>query len=281
VSAREVWSIDRGSLANGGRILARRRPGTRSAERTGKGGTMVQRERRVPDAVRAAAHRVRWEDGDHDPLLELIGDARVVLLGEATHGTHEFYRERARITQRLIQEKGFTTVAVEADWPDAYRVNRYVHETSDDPSALEALGDFHRFPLWMWRNAEVADLVEWLRAHNRERAADLPVAAARDWGAPGERRAGRRSGQEGRCRRLRRSSRLGGGRTGWRGGPHAWRVGRGSGWGGGRTIGASILRGGAPSIRSGGYPAGSRTSRLRPERPPPQDERSRWGQACG
>jgi erythromycin esterase-like protein len=103
---------------------------------------------------------------DYDPLLALIGDARFVLLGETSHGTHEFYRERARITRRLIEERGFTVVAVEADWPDAYRVNRYIRGWSSDVSSSEALGDFKRFPTWMWRNAEVLNFVGWLRAHN-------------------------------------------------------------------------------------------------------------------
>jgi erythromycin esterase-like protein len=103
---------------------------------------------------------------DYDPLLEMIGDARFVLLGEASHGTHEFYRERAQITKRLIAEKGFRAVAVEADWPDAYRVNRYVRGASDDASANDALGDFKRFPTWMWRNTDVLDFVGWLRGRN-------------------------------------------------------------------------------------------------------------------
>lgn len=103
---------------------------------------------------------------DYDPLLKLVGDARLVLLGEASHGTHEFYRERARITQRLIREKGFNAVAVEADWPDAYRVNRYVRGRNDDAEAVDALGGFKRFPAWMWRNADVLDFVGWLRSHN-------------------------------------------------------------------------------------------------------------------
>lgn len=89
-----------------------------------------------------------------------------MLLGEASHGTHEFYRERAQITKRLIKEKGFTAVAVEADWPDAYRVNRFVRGAGDDPEAVDALGGFKRFPAWMWRNADVLDFVGWLRAHN-------------------------------------------------------------------------------------------------------------------
>jgi erythromycin esterase-like protein len=87
----------------------------------------------------------------------LIGGARFALLGEASHGTHEFYRERAQITKRLITEKGFTAVAVEADWPDAYRVNRYVRGMSDDVDANEALAGFRRFPTWMWRNTEVVE----------------------------------------------------------------------------------------------------------------------------
>jgi erythromycin esterase-like protein len=104
---------------------------------------------------------------DYDGLLELIGDVPIVMIGEASHGTHEFYRERARITRRLIEEKGFRAVAVEADWPDAYRVNRYVHGATEDGDAEEALRGFRRFPTWMWRNAEVLDFVGWMREHNR------------------------------------------------------------------------------------------------------------------
>jgi erythromycin esterase-like protein len=94
------------------------------------------------------------------------------LLGEATHGTHEFYRERAYITRRLITEKGFAAVAVEADWPDAYRVNRYVRSTGDDEASVDALAGFERFPTWMWRNADVLDFVGWLRSHNDTKKAD-------------------------------------------------------------------------------------------------------------
>src|SRR2546429_374241 len=103
---------------------------------------------------------------DYNALLTLIGNARFVLIGEASHGTHEFYRERAQITKRLIEEKGFSAVAVEADWPDAYRINRYVRGASSDAEAIDALGDFKRFPTWMWRNADVLDFVGWLRAHD-------------------------------------------------------------------------------------------------------------------
>jgi erythromycin esterase-like protein len=117
-------------------------------------------------AVRESAHPLAGSSTDYDPLLEQIGGARFVLLGEASHGTHEFYNERARITQRLILEKGFTAVAVEADWPDAYRVNRYVRGASNDRTPIEALDGFKRFPTWMWRNDDVVRFVGWLRAHN-------------------------------------------------------------------------------------------------------------------
>lgn len=105
-------------------------------------------------------------DGDFDALLDLIGEAPFVLLGEATHGTHEFYRARARITKRLIAERGFAGVCIESDWPDAYRVNRYVRGADDDAEAVESLGGFRRFPAWMWRNAEVLDFIAWLREYN-------------------------------------------------------------------------------------------------------------------
>jgi erythromycin esterase-like protein len=103
---------------------------------------------------------------DYDRLLNLMGSARFVLLGEATHGTHEFYRERAEITQRLILEGRIDAVAVEADWPDAYRVNQYVTGRGTDAHAGQALEGFERFPSWMWRNTEVSRFVEWLRNHN-------------------------------------------------------------------------------------------------------------------
>lgn len=112
------------------------------------------------------AQELTGATNDYDALIDLVGDRRLVLLGESTHGTHEFYRERARITARLIDECGFNAVAVEADWPDAYRVNRYVMGQSADPDARAALLDFERFPAWMWRNADVVRFVEWLRVRN-------------------------------------------------------------------------------------------------------------------
>ncbi len=106
----------------------------------------------VISALTAAGLPLAGAGDDYDYFLELIGDARLVLLGEATHGTHEFYRERAQITKRLIAEKGFSAVAVEADWPDAYRVNRYVRGQGTDTDDDDALAGFKRFPTWMWRN---------------------------------------------------------------------------------------------------------------------------------
>ncbi|MFL5527438.1 MAG: erythromycin esterase family protein [Gemmatimonadaceae bacterium] len=122
--------------------------------------------------LRSGAHRLDGTERDHRPLLDLIGEARFVLLGEGSHGTHDFYHERAEITKRLIIEKGFNAVAVEADWPDAYRVNRYVRGDSDDADADAALAGFERFPTWMWRNTVVLDFVEWLRNANSARNAN-------------------------------------------------------------------------------------------------------------
>ena len=117
-------------------------------------------------ALRETAYPMAGSARDYDPLIGRIGEARFALLGEASHGTHEFYYERAEITKCLIAEKNFTAVAVEADWPDAYRLNRYVRGASDDVDAAEALADFRRFPTWMWRNTVMVEFIEWLRAHN-------------------------------------------------------------------------------------------------------------------
>jgi erythromycin esterase-like protein len=121
------------------------------------------------DAVRRSAHPLTGESSDFDPLLKAVGDSRFVLIGEASHGTHEFYRVRAQITKRLILEKEFSAVAVEADWPDAYRINQFVRFEGKDEDAVDALAGFQRFPAWMWRNADVLDFVGWLRNHNEHR----------------------------------------------------------------------------------------------------------------
>src|SRR5688572_26071681 len=100
---------------------------------------------------------------DYQELIEAIGDASLVLIGEASHGTHEFYEQRANITKLLIDEKGFHAVAAEADWPAALRVHRYVNDDGDDDSAEASLGDFTRFPAWMWRNTVMVDFIEWVK----------------------------------------------------------------------------------------------------------------------
>ena len=130
---------------------------------------LAKQEHALLDAIRRSAHPLTGESTDFDPLLKVIGDSRFVLIGEASHGTHEFYRLRAQITKRLITDKQFTAVAVEADWPDAYRVNQYVRFEGDDEDAIDALSGFQRFPAWMWRNADVLDFVGWLRNHNEHR----------------------------------------------------------------------------------------------------------------
>jgi erythromycin esterase-like protein/predicted phosphoribosyltransferase len=118
------------------------------------------------------------EDGvpPDEALFGLVGDARLVLIGEASHGTHDFYAARAQMTRRLIEQRGFCAVAVEADWPDAYRVNRFVRGRSEDVTAEEALRGFERFPTWMWRNTAVLDFVGWLRERN-DRVGDEPRKA--------------------------------------------------------------------------------------------------------
>ncbi|MCX6111467.1 MAG: erythromycin esterase family protein [Proteobacteria bacterium] len=116
--------------------------------------------------LQEAARPLLETGDDYGDLLALVGNATVVLLGEATHGSHEFYRERAQITKLLIRNKGFKAVAIEGDWPDAYQVNRFVRGQSNDHEAIDALRGFTRFPSWMWANADVLDFVGWLKAHN-------------------------------------------------------------------------------------------------------------------
>ena len=125
------------------------------------------------ELVREIAQPLSGGSNDYDALLGLIDDARFVLIGEATHGTHEFYSERATITKRLIAEKGFSILAMEADWPDSARVHRYVRGlpavvgATADTNADEALSGFRRFPTWRWRNTVVVEFVEWLRGFNK------------------------------------------------------------------------------------------------------------------
>jgi erythromycin esterase-like protein/predicted phosphoribosyltransferase len=137
--------------------------------RAAAGSAPARSAERTPtetDVIRSAA--IPTDDGvpPAEVLFDLVGDATFVLIGEASHGTHDFYAARAAMTRRLIEEKGFCAVAVEADWPDAYRVNRYVRGRSADSTAEESLRGFQRFPTWMWRNADVLDFVGWLQEHN-------------------------------------------------------------------------------------------------------------------
>jgi erythromycin esterase-like protein len=135
---------------------------------------MQQSDMQALRLLQSAAHRLRGSRADFDPLLDLTGDSVLVLLGEASHGTQEFYTARAEITKRLIREKGFQAVAVEADWPDAHRVDRYVRDRSADQEPRLALSSFTRFPLWMWRNRDIEEFAGWLRAYNDSRPEHAP-----------------------------------------------------------------------------------------------------------
>jgi protein-L-isoaspartate(D-aspartate) O-methyltransferase len=124
------------------------------------------RQHDLPELIRGAAEPIPSIDMvDLQPLLERIGEARVVLIGEASHGTSEFYRMRQRITRELIEHCGFRIVAAEADWPDAARIDRYVRQLAAPPEEWTA---FARFPTWMWRNHEVREFVDWLHGRNAQ-----------------------------------------------------------------------------------------------------------------
>jgi len=126
--------------------------------------TVKTAEGTLTKAIAASCEKFEAIDSaELEPLLRRIGDARVVLLGEATHGSSEFYRMRERISRELIERKGFSFIAIEGDWPDAARIDHYVRNAETPPSEWTA---FARFPTWMWRNQEVRDFVDWLRARN-------------------------------------------------------------------------------------------------------------------
>ncbi len=133
------------------------------------------RDEAVIDIVRRYAVPLDLETAAQRLLEAIDPNASLVLIGEATHGTHEFYRIRADLTRALIQRRGFEVVAVEADWPDAYRANRWVRLLGEDDTAEAALADFTRFPRWMWRNRDVVRFLRWLRAENAERPVDARV----------------------------------------------------------------------------------------------------------
>ena len=126
-------------------------------------------DQKILDAIRSIAIPLKGKPSDYNALLESTNDAQIVLLGEATHGTHEFYDIRAQITKQLIAKKGFHAVAIEGDWPDAYQVNRYIHQ-QEYATATQALASFDRFPTWMWRNVPMVEFVEWLREYNQKKS---------------------------------------------------------------------------------------------------------------
>src|SRR5437588_7939673 len=133
------------------------------------------RQMSLTNSIRAAARPLEAGE-DLDPLIELIGDARYVLLGEASHGTSEFYTWRTEISKRLVEERGFSFIGVEGDWPDCYRVNRYVKGMpGSGDNARDVLHAFERWPTWMWANKEVIELADWLRSRNRGRAPERQV----------------------------------------------------------------------------------------------------------
>ena len=123
----------------------------------------MSREGDIVAAVRHSATFLGGTRHDHDSLIGMARDARLVLLGEPTHGSHEVYRERARISQRLVEELGFQAIVWEADWPDAERAGSYARDGTGAERAEQALDGFARFPTWMWRNTAVVEFVRWLR----------------------------------------------------------------------------------------------------------------------
>jgi erythromycin esterase len=124
------------------------------------------KQQQAIDLIRERAYPLH-QPADLDTLINKIGDARIVMLGEASHGTHEYYTWRAHITKRLIKEKGFSFIAVEGDWPDCYSLNRYVKQYVSDKKAFDVLNEFKRWPTWMWANWEIVALAEWLYNHNK------------------------------------------------------------------------------------------------------------------
>jgi len=137
-------------------------------------------DRELIEAIRGSAHLLGGGKRDHDPLLRMARGARLVLLGEPTHGSHEVYRERARITQRLIAELGFTGVVWEADWPDAERAGRWARGAAGG-DAESALAGFERFPTWMWRNTAVLEFLDWLRRWNESLPPERRAPVCTGW----------------------------------------------------------------------------------------------------
>src|SRR5947199_10719293 len=132
---------------------------------------------KTPTKLSESIQPLTGRERDYDSLLEFVGSARFVLIGEASHGTHEFYGERAQITKRLIQEKGFRAVAVEADWPDAYRINRWARGVGSDGTAMKAPRNFRRFPGWRGRIRALLEFIVWLGGNKKKRKRKVAVAS--------------------------------------------------------------------------------------------------------
>jgi erythromycin esterase len=133
-----------------------------------------RKEQQAVKLIRERAYPLH-QPADLDTLINKIGDARIVMLGEASHGTHEYYTWRAHITKRLIKEKGFNFIAVEGDWPDCYSLNRYIKQYVPDKKAYDVLNEFERWPTWMWANWEIVALAEWLHNHNKSLPVDKKI----------------------------------------------------------------------------------------------------------
>src|SRR5665213_74615 len=132
-------------------------------------------EKEVISSIKQWAYPLQSK-ADLKPLFDRISDARIVMLGEASHGTHDYYTWRTRISKRLIEEKGFNFIGVEGDWPDCYRLNRFIKGYDiENKSAFKLLHTFNRWPTWMWANWEIVALADWLQIHNTRLSADKKV----------------------------------------------------------------------------------------------------------
>lgn len=135
----------------------------------------VFKEAELVNSLKASSYPLN-EKEDLEPLYDLIGDARIVMLGEASHGTHDYYTWRAHISKKLIEEKEFNFIAVEGDWPDCYRLNRFIKGyDTNSKSVLKVMETFNRWPTWMWANWEIVALANWLRKHNAGLTADKRI----------------------------------------------------------------------------------------------------------
>jgi erythromycin esterase-like protein len=126
----------------------------------------MQAHQHLIDIINESVQPLTGQSGQYQSLLDNIGNSRFVLMGEASHGTHEFYQARIDITRELIENKGFMAVAIEGDWPDVYQMHRYIQGAGDANDPISALTAFKRFPTWMWRNTTLPPFLRWLRDYN-------------------------------------------------------------------------------------------------------------------